>query len=121
QEVLEDFYCDAMVPRWAFGSDGWSHQLGDGEATTYGLTNVYPFSLRNRICPTPTCTGVAAGMNSGRCPVSRSIVSTVLRQMSKRTPCAIRLSTCLRRSLPDNRRSMQGPNATTSIATLSGS
>ena len=33
---------------------------------------------------------------SGRLPVSRSMVSTVLRQTSKRTPCATRLSTRLR-------------------------
>ena len=35
-------------------------------------------------------------MNSGRLPVSRSSVSTVLRQMSTRAPCATRLSTILR-------------------------
>ncbi len=38
-------------------------------------------------------------MISGRRPVSRSMVSTVLRHTSKRTPCAIRLSTCLRAGL----------------------
>ncbi len=38
----------------------------------HGLTSVYPFSVSDRICPTPTCTGVATAMNSGRLPLSRS-------------------------------------------------
>src|SRR5262249_19320440 len=43
------------------------------DGSPYGLTSVYPFSVSNSICPTPTCTGVAAGMISGRRPVSRSM------------------------------------------------
>src|SRR5436305_5442189 len=86
-----------------------------------GRTRVKPFSVRVRICATPTCTGMAAGMNAGRLPVSRSMLSTVFRQTSNLTPCAIRLSTRCRLGFSGRSRSMPGPNVTTSIAILSGS
>jgi hypothetical protein len=53
---------------------------------------------------------MAAGMIAGRLPVSRSRLSTVFRQTSNLTPCAIRLSTRWRLGFSGRSRSMPGPN-----------
>ena len=86
--------------------DGLLRCARDDVVSSWPHQRIAVFGQQQNMSRRRPAPGSRPAMNSGRLPVSRSMVSTVLMQISNRAPCATRLSIRLRFSLSGFSRSM---------------